>query len=197
LVVATLISAVALIGLNARGHQSVDMADTKTTDAEATSAPTPPVASASPISTPTLSATPDFAGIQAIDPQGDGSENDARAQNTIDRNPKTVWKSSYYATAAFAGLKQGVGLALRMADSTPVQQIKIDIQGSGGVVELRTAEGPGLDGSTVVATSSIKNGHAVLTPTSAVNSRWLILWFTTLPKVSHQYQLVISEISVL
>lgn len=195
LVVISLIATITLIVLEP-GNSTVP-AEVTTTISSTSAGQSPSTSATAAASTPSaVSATPDIAGIQAIDPQGDDSENDARAQNAIDRDPKTVWKSSYYATAAFAGLKKGVGLALRMADDTPVQQVTIDIQGSGGVVELRTAEGPGLDGSAVVATSTVADGHAVLTPSSAVNSRWLILWFTTLPEVSGRYQLVISETGV-
>jgi hypothetical protein len=194
LVVVSLIAAVTLIGLGSgRGPATTEVAATTSTSTSEEPTPTP---TETATATATASATPDLVGIQALDPQGDGTENDDRASNAIDRDPETVWKSSYYATAAFAGLKKGVGLALRMADDTPVQQVTIDIAGKGGVVELRTAEGPGLDGSTVVARSDIDNGKAVLTPSSAVNSRWLILWFTTLPKVSDRYQLVVSEIGV-
>lgn len=152
--------------------------------------------SASPPASPSASATPDIAGIQALDPQGDGSENDARAGKAIDRNPDTEWKSNHYATASFAELKDGLGLALRMGDETPVQQVTVEVRGSGGTVELRTASGPGLDGSAVVATAEIDGGHVALTPARPVTSRWLVVWFTKLPKVGSRYQLFVSEIGV-
>lgn len=164
-----------------------------TASAPATASASP---STSPPATPSASATPDITGIQALDPQGDGSENDARTGSAIDRNPDTEWKSNHYATASFAELKDGLGLALRMGDETPVQQVTVEVRGSGGAVELRTASGPGLDGSAVVATAEIDGGHVALTPARPVTSRWLVVWFTKLPKVGSRYQLFVSEIGV-
>jgi hypothetical protein len=192
LVVVTLIAAVTLIVLGSKHGSAPTEASTHGNSIPSTG----PSSTATASDATTAPAAPDLAGIQAIDPLGDGSENDAQTKNAIDRDPNTTWNSSYYSTAAFGGLKDGLGLALRTADEVPVRQVTIDIRGSGGVVELRTAEGPGLDGSTVVATSSVVDGHAVLTPSSTVSSRWLILWCTTLPKVSDRYQLVVSEIGV-
>lgn len=151
-----------------------------------------------PTPTPSPAASPLIAGVQAIDPQGDGSENDGQATRAIDGDPATKWKSNYYETAEFAGLKKGLGLVLDLGagELAQVQQVTVDVAGSGGAVELRTAPGPGLDGSAVVAEAAIKHGRAVLTPTRPVKSRLLVLWFTKLPKTGGKYQLLVSEINV-
>lgn len=162
------------------------------TPASATTTATAPV-TASP--EPTTSSPPQIAGIQAIDPQGDGQENGSQAMRAIDGDSATKWKSNFYSGADFSGLKSGVGLVLDVGDSS-VQQVTIDAAGSGGTVELRTAPGPGIDGTAVVATAPIESGHAVLTPSKAVTSQFLVLWFTKLPKASGKYQLVVSEINV-
>ncbi|MEJ2579285.1 MAG: hypothetical protein P8Z68_09325 [Kineosporiaceae bacterium] len=145
---------------------------------------------------PTPTSTPDIAGIQALDPQGDGSENGGSASNAIDRDTSTSWRSDRYATAAFGGLKDGLGLAVRLESETPVRGVTISIRGSGGHVELRSAPGPGLDGSTVVAETDVGSGQVALAPTAPVTSRWLVVWFTELPKTGGRYQLDVSEIGV-
>jgi hypothetical protein len=160
-------------------------------------APSPsPTRAASALATP--SASPEFVAAQAIDPQGDGAENNGQASRAVDGDSGTVWKSNYYENADFAGLKKGVGLVLDLGggEVTNVQQVLVDVAGSGGAVELRTAPGPGLDGSVVVAQAAITGGRAVLTPTRPVNSRLLVLWFTRLPKTDGKYQLLVSEINV-
>jgi hypothetical protein len=146
---------------------------------------------------PSPSAPPRLAGIQAIDPQADGQENNDQAPLAIDGDQSTAWHSSYYSTGNFGGLKSGLGLALKFAaGGTVVQQVTVDVAGSGGTVELRTATGPGLDGSTVVAQAPIESGHAVLTPARPVDSQLLLLWFTKLPQANGKYQLIVSEIHV-
>jgi hypothetical protein len=162
---------------------------------------TTPPASLSPtpqVTTATPAASPQIAGVQAIDPQGDGQENNSQATKAVDGDPKTAWKSNYYQTADFAGLKSGLGLVLDLGPQAgpDVQQVTVDVAGSGGQVELRTAPGPGLDGSTVVAQATIDNGPAVLTPAKPVNASHLVLWFTKLPKTDGKYQLIVSEINI-
>jgi hypothetical protein len=159
------------------------------------SSPTAPVTATV---APTPSASPEVVGAQAIDPQGDGEENNDRAARAIDGNSSTVWKSNYYATTDFAEMKDGVGLVLHLGSGAvpDVRQVIIDVEGSGGTVELRTTPSPGLEGSATVAQSSIENGRAVLIPAKPVNSRLLVLWFTKLPKTDGKYQLLVSEINV-
>lgn len=173
-----------------------------------TSAPTSVPTSASPAPTPTVTQTPSavttptpppqIVGAQAIDPQGDGSENNDQTGRAVDNDSATRWKSNHYGDADFGGLKKGVGLVLNLGGGAVpnVQQVIVEVAGNGGTVELRTTPGPGLDGSEVVAQSEIKNGRASLTPPEPVNSRLLLLWFTKLPKTDGKYQLLVSEINV-
>jgi eukaryotic-like serine/threonine-protein kinase len=141
--------------------------------------------------------TPSIQGIVAIDPFGeDGNENNDLATNAIDSNPETKWRSSYYASADYGRLKDGVGLVIHMDKVGPVRKVVVDIPGEGGAVELRTTRGTSLDGSTVVATAPITGGHATLKPKKAVSSQDLVLWFTRLPKTGGEYRLFVSEIRV-
>ncbi|MDQ1293099.1 MAG: protein kinase family protein [Actinomycetota bacterium] len=141
--------------------------------------------------------TPSIQGIVAIDPFGeDGNENNDLATNAIDSNPETKWRSSYYTSADYGRLKDGVGLVIHMDKVGPVRQVVIDIPGEGGVVELRTTRGTSLDDSTVVATAPISGGQATLKPKKAVSSQDLVLWFTRLPQTGGEYRLFVSEIRV-
>jgi hypothetical protein len=145
------------------------------------------------------SATPEISGIEALDPQGDGSENNAQATNAIDRDPATSWRSDRYQTANFGGLKKGVGLYLTISGAQ-VSKVTVSMPGTGGTVELRTPGSAGagnVDAATVIATAQAQNGTAVLTPTQPVTADALLLWFTALPQQSTgEYRLVVSEITV-
>jgi hypothetical protein len=142
----------------------------------------------------------EISGIQAIDPQGDGDEYGSTADLAIDGNPSTSWHSARYQSAEFGGLKQGLGLYLQVSGG-PITSVTVQFGGHGGAVELRTANGPGLDGSAVVATTQQQAGPVVLTPTTPLTNGPLLLWFTHLPQQDSgeyrgEYRLVVSEITV-
>jgi hypothetical protein len=135
-------------------------------------------------------------GIEAIDPQGDGDENGSSADNAIDSDAASTWRSSGYRSAEFGGLKKGLGLYLSLAAGR-VTSVRVEMPGSGGTVELRTATGPGLESSAVIATAEAQDGVAVLTPQQPVPASALLLWFTALPQQSSgEYRLVVSEITL-
>jgi hypothetical protein len=142
------------------------------------------------------SGTPaEISGIQAIDPQGDGDESGSTADRAIDSDPSTTWRSERYQSATFGGLKDGLGLYLKLSGG-PARSVTVTMSGTGGTVELRTAQGPGLDSSVVVATAHPKDGEAVLTPAQPIADS-LLLWFTELPQQdSGEHRLVVAEITV-
>ena len=137
-----------------------------------------------------------IAGIEAIDPEGDGDESGITAVHAIDGAPTTTWRSDRYRSADFGGLKHGLGLYLRLSPGR-VTSVKVMMPGSGGTVELRTATGPGLDSSAVVATADAEGGVAVLTPAQPLTGDSFLLWFTTAPlQDSGEHRVVVSEIAV-
>ena len=172
---------------------------TGSTGSAAAPSPSGPGSSAAvPGSTDSQSAAgpAEITGILAIDPQGDGDENGSTADQAIDGVPSTTWRSARYQSASFGGLKQGLGLYLRFSVGT-IGTVTVDMGGDDGAVELRTASGPGLEGSTVVATAQATGGKAVLTPSTPLTGGPLILWFTRLPRQNTgEYRLIVSEISV-
>jgi hypothetical protein len=156
--------------------------------------PTPEATTASPTPTPTTPVEID--SIRAIDPQGDGDEDTGRSKLAIDGDPSTSWKSDTYRSSTFGGLKKGVGLAIKLEKPAVVHSVTIEVEGSGGAVEVRTADSPDLDSSTVVGKSSIKNGHATVRADNAAASKYVILWFTKLPSVGGKYKVEVSEVQL-
>ncbi len=168
------------------------------------SASTTPASSGSPSSAPSTPAeSPTAAGrpipvvsITGFDPQGDGSEKNALAPLAIDGNASTAWTSETYRTAQFGGLKKGVGLLLDLGKPTPVNRVAVIVGASGSALELRTATGNTLAGSTVVAQASNASGTVHLTPTRAVTTRYLVLWFTAAAPSNGGYRVSVNEVSV-
>jgi hypothetical protein len=75
--------------------------------------------------------------------------------------------------------------------------VTLDAPGRGGEVELRTAPGPGYGGSELVATAPIEGGSVVLAPTRAVTSRYVLLWFTRVPRADEgENRIYVTEIDV-
>ena len=157
--------------------------------------PSAPAASAPPseVAAPTLVSP---AGVQALDPQGDGEENDQDAPRAIDGDPASVWTTQSYRTQAFGGLKTGLGLAFDLGAPAEVQSVTVTAPGTGGTYEVRAANGPGFDGSTVVATGQTGDAPSVLEPEAPVTTQFVIVWFTALPQLDGDFRGAVSEVQV-
>jgi serine/threonine-protein kinase len=68
-------------------------------------------------------------------PPGDGGEHDAEAANATDKNPTTYWTTSHYGSTEFGGLKQGVGLILRVTGKPSRLTVTTDTPGFTAVVK--------------------------------------------------------------
>ena len=157
-------------------NQGAVVLPTPTKRAVATPSPTP---SAEPRPTPSptpapadrpAGPAPSIAGIQAIDPLGDGEESNSRAPRAIDDDPNSSWRSARYATAEFGGLKKGLGLVVELKKPAAVRSVSVRVAGSGGEVQLRTSEDPDFEGSVKVAGAGIDGGKAKLTVRSALKA---------------------------
>jgi hypothetical protein len=136
--------------------------------------------------------------VQALDPQGDDSENNDLAARAIDGDTSTAWRSERYDNAQFGGIKKGVGLAVDLGDPVRVAAVTLTAPGSGGLVELRSADSPDYDGSSRIARGRIDgSGHVALNPGKAVTTRYLIVWFTRAPQQSNgENRVLVDEIDV-
>jgi hypothetical protein len=134
------------------------------------------------------------AAISALDPQG-GGENSQTAPRAVDGDPATAWESQRYNSAAFGGLKDGIGLLLDLGTEAQVSSVALTDGGEGGSVSLLTAPVPSLDGSQPVATAPA-GGQQTLTPAQPVRTRYLVVWFTQLPTTDGVFRASVAEIAV-
>ncbi|MCE0536842.1 hypothetical protein LWF15_15155 [Kineosporia rhizophila] len=133
--------------------------------------------------------------VTAIDPLGDGDERSAGAARAVDGDEDTFWESERYQSAAFGGLKKGLGLAIELRRTTAVSSAEIDVAGTGGRVQLRTADEPEFEGSTSIGSGSFENGTVTVDAKEDADAgKYVILWFTELPAVESGYRMEVSEV---
>lgn len=139
-------------------------------------------------------------GIVGFDPQGDGEENNDRAQRVLDGDTSTVWTTkTYFDQFGPGGLKEGVGLLLDLGTQQNVSSVAVTVEGQGTDLELRVADSRGDRAADyrVVAKASGATGRVDLRPDQAVTARYVLVWLTKIPQVSgSDYRGTISEISV-
>lgn len=149
------------------------------------------------------------ASVADFDPEGDGGngqENPDQAKLATDGNPATAWTSVVYLNDAKMGkLKPGVGLVVDLGERKQVGSVKLTLQGSPTAVQLRVPKDSATDkaptGSqkewSTVASAPSAGTSVELTPDQAVESRFLLVYVTSLPKVSgNKYRAGIAEIEV-
>jgi hypothetical protein len=169
---------------------------TPTSSAAPSVEPTP-----TPTRTPTATASPQLPapqvqGVRTLDPLGDGEENDGEAPRAVDGDDATAWTSSTYSTAAFGNLKDGLGLAVDLGRPSLVSGVDLLVRGSGGVVEVRSAPGPGVEDSEVLATVETTGEAQAIDLETPVETQYLVLWFTTLPQVGGDYRVELATVGV-
>ncbi|WP_420176325.1 protein kinase family protein [Luteococcus sp. OSA5] len=151
-----------------------------------------------------------ISAVADFDPTGDGGnaeENPAQVKNAWDGDPATAWKTLTYLNDPKLGkLKPGVGLVVDLGERRQVGRVKLTMQGAPTAVELRvptdntTDKAPATSSKqwTTVASEAKAGTNAELVPEQAVESRYVLVYLTSLPKVSgNKYQASIAEIEVL
>lgn len=127
---------------------------------------------------------PSLQAVRDFDPLGDGTEHPETAAFAADGNPATAWRSEEYASRDFGGAKPGVGLVLELAADTDVSAVAIE-GAPGADVEVYVA---GSTGSTLAqwgprrAAARDLAADAVVSIRPAARGRFVLLWFTLLPR---------------
>jgi hypothetical protein len=124
-----------------------------------------------------------IAGIAAFDPPpGSAHEHDNQLGAATDGNPATTWETERYDSRKFGGLKDGVGIVLRLDAVTPLDRIELTSPTKAWSVQVYVAEGAGADlGSwgDPVATRDDIDGNVTLALHGARGAAVLV-WITDL-----------------
>jgi serine/threonine protein kinase len=111
-----------------------------------------------------------------------GLENEADAQNAIDGNDATAWRTESYSTHAFGNLKDGVGLTITLARTESIRSISITSPSTGWAVAVYVAETPRTtlaSWGSPVATATAIHGQVLLDLHGATGDSVLV-WITDL-----------------
>ena len=169
---------------------------------------TQPSSAASPAST-APSAAPVKLAITAahdFDPQGDPpEENPAETKYAIDGDMSTRWRTNrYLGNPKLGNLKRGVGLVVDLGKVASVGSVKVSLSGNGTNFDVRVPKGDPASVSTppmtsdshwtVVgkATKATKTTDVALT--APVQTRYLLIYLTSLPREGGGYRGGIYEI---
>jgi serine/threonine-protein kinase len=142
------------------------------------------------------------AAAEAFDPPpGSGHEHDDQLALATDGDASTAWTTENYKTAAFGGLKRGVGIVLRLDHAAALQRIEIDSSTVGWSAQVYVAAEPGADLSAWGAPAGSADdidGNARIDLKGAQGAAVLV-WITDLgePASGSRYSTAIAEVRVL
>ena len=160
---------------------------------------------------PGQSTAPPLQGVTAaaFDPlSDDGLENDDEAALAVDGDPSTSWSTSTYTDQLgpdLPALKSGVGLYLDLGAVREIDAVDLDLVGSPTDVRLFASDAPpqaAPTGEPVASARAAAGGGITLRPVAAdgagtaVSGRYLLVWFTSLPRVSDGYRAALAEVVV-
>jgi hypothetical protein len=132
-----------------------------------------------------------------FDPQGDQRENNSQAAKVYDGDPATTWSSELYATPQFGNLKKGVGLLLDLGQPTSVRTATIDLANGPLDVAFYAATSPSIQGAAVIGTAGAASGRIQFKASTVIpESRYVIVWFTSLAPLGGQFGASVSEIAL-
>jgi hypothetical protein len=156
-------------------------------------------------STPSSSASA-AAGGTALKPASDSTfniygspagntENQSTAPAAIDGNPATAWSTSYYFNHPnFGGLKPGTGLLIDMGKQVRLSQVDVLFAASGSTTaSIYLGNNPAMANTalgnfTLVSPSVSASGDHKFPVSSQATGRYVLIWLTSLPKLSETPQ---------
>ncbi|HWB72819.1 MAG TPA: hypothetical protein VG452_11430, partial [Egibacteraceae bacterium] len=134
-----------------------------------------------------------------LDPQGDGSENDHALGALTDADPQTTWRTDLYHSAAFGGLKDGVGFWVDLGASHRLRSVVLTATTPGVAYEVHVADRPAptVAGWRRLAAVPAAAATEQLRFEPPVTGRYLLVWVTAnLQPDGRRYKAEFSELVV-
>lgn len=117
-----------------------------------------------------------------VDPHGGDGEHPEELGLAFDGDPATAWRTQRYSTAAFGGLKPGVGIAFDLGEPVPVSQVQLLLGTPGVDLEIYASDTP-FEGTEFGEPVGAVAGAAA-EPTIEVGGaqgRYWLVWLTSVP----------------
>jgi len=103
----------------------------------------------------------------------------------IDASTTTDWVSNWYRTAQFGGLQTGTGLLIDMGRPVRITRVRIILGSARGAdLQVFTGKMPALAQQRIQARASDAGGTVRLKLARPERARYLVVWFTLLPRDS-------------
>jgi hypothetical protein len=120
----------------------------------------------------------------------DGRENPGLVARAVDGNPETAWSTDTYNTAAFGGLKPGVGLWLDLGQARRLRSVEVTSPDTGWKGEIRLADRPAdrLEGWG----APVARGSGTF-DLRGRRGRYLLVWITSLPEDARKLRIAEIE----
>lgn len=125
-------------------------------------------------------------------------DNPSEAALAVNGNSSTFWQTDWYASANFSGLQPGTGLLLDLGSPVSVDSAQLTLgPAPGGSLELLAGNTQVRSDMQVVASAQNPGGTLTMRVSSPVKSRYLLIWFTSLPPDSTgTYQASVSDVQL-
>ncbi|WP_156254118.1 murein biosynthesis integral membrane protein MurJ [Pseudactinotalea terrae] len=117
-----------------------------------------------------------------FDPTVTGGENQESAYLAYDGNADTTWNSLRYNSPTY-GMKPGLGYTVVLAEAALVSSVTLDVNGEGGMVEIRLGD-PAAPNQGAVLASGAMGSNVTYTFAEPVEAEAISLWFPELPVAS-------------
>ena len=144
------------------------------------------------------------AAFDDFDPDGGEvpEENSDLVPLAFDGKPATAWETyTYFDGPALAPYRSGVGLLVDLGEEAEVGQVEVTLVGGPYDLELLAApEGAArpttTEGLETVEARSGVSGEIALRGAEAVQTRYVVVWLTALPRATDGYQGAVAEVVV-
>jgi len=200
------VGAVALLHAAGGGHPAALTAGASTRARPTANLPSGQHSSAAPSASPAARPSPSGApsaplpvsGIAVFDPAGAEAAKNPHPALRPDGTLQPTFASQIYATPAFGGLKQGVGLLLDLGSDHPLHSVQVGSSTPGATVQVRVAAAPqaAATGYRQLAQATTNNGTVALPVSASSQDRYLLIWVTRLGAGPSGAQIVILNLRV-
>ena len=148
-------------------------------------------------STPDGSSAAKSVAVQSASVVG-GSDHPEELHNITDSSTSSAWYTEHYATAAFGGLKSGVGLRLEVSPSAAVKSVVINFANPGVAVKLYAGDSlSSLQGAKALGATSSAPGEWRLTLPRPVHAQTWLIWISRLAADSGGYRAGVGDVRLL
>jgi hypothetical protein len=144
--------------------------------------------------------------VRVVDPpQGNRAELDG-IELVLDDDLSTSWQTDTYNSAAFGGIKPGMGILLDLGEPTQVASVRLELATAGATAQLRVGEtDPGSSSAgddqvyqTYRPLGDPQQGGTtmVFNVDSDTSYQYLMVWFTDLPSAGGGFRVEVQQVVV-